>query len=102
MFSSVREWFSDGAGFAVAGTLVVIAGLGFGGPAVASAISDATAEGYTGTGIILEHHVSGSFCNVTVELDKGTLEVFTAGPRPVCTDALDGKQVTIDRGRLRK
>lgn len=102
MFSAIKNWFRSEIGIAIAATLAIIMAVGFGAPVVVSAISDATAQGYTGKGVIQEHHIYGSFCNVTVKLENGNTQSFVAGPRPVCSNNLDGLEVTIDRGRLRK
>jgi hypothetical protein len=105
MFTDFGYWFEETGktilmtvGSFVAFVLLLV----FGAIPVANAVSDATAEGYSGHGVIREAKVAGSFCYATVDVDNGTKDDFIVGPRAICSKSLEGQQVTIDRGRLRK
>lgn len=82
-------------------TVGLIAGLGFGGPAIVRGFQDAFSEGYTGTAVIKEHYPYGSFCNISVELSDGTRELMVAGPKPVCGNIIDGTSINIVEGNIR-
>lgn len=105
MFKDFGYWFEETGktilmtvGAFVAFVLLIV----FGAIPVANAVSDTTAEGYSGKGVISELDVAGSFCYAKVDLDNGTQDDFIVGPRAACSKSLEGQAVTIDRGRLRK
>lgn len=105
MFKEFGYWFEETGktilmtvGFFVAFVLLLV----FVAIPVANAVSDATAEGYTGQGVIQEAKANGSFCFVTVKLADGTMKEMNYGPRATCSSSLKGKEVSLDRGRFNR
>jgi hypothetical protein len=88
--------------FPAVGTVATIALLGFGGPALVNTIQTATDEGFTGTAIVNEHHIAGSFCNMTITQKNGDVVKVTYGPKMTCYRVQDGMQVEVLNGRVQK
>ena len=90
----------DSAAGAVIATIAVMVLLGFVAPAVASAVVDATSEGYTGPAVVQEHKINGSFCVARVLMENGVEEDLVAGPKMVCYNVVDGMTVNIKKGNI--
>lgn len=94
------DWLVDSKFGLVFLTVASIVFVGFVLPAIATTIVHATAEGYSGTAVIQEHKVNGSFCNIRVLKEDGTEEILIAGPRPVCGNVQDGTTLTMKNGNI--
>lgn len=87
---------------AIIGTLLIMAFFGFGLPAIVNTVQTATAEGFTGTAVVQNHKVYGSFCNVEIQQENGETVKMTYGPKMTCQQVTDGMTVNLLNGRLTK
>lgn len=88
--------------FPAVGTVVTVALLGFGAPALVNTIQDATAEGYTGTAVVQSHYVYGSFCNMEIKQANGDVVKITYGPKMTCQSVEDNMEINLVNGRVKK
>lgn len=82
-------------------TALVIAFFGFGLPFIVNTIQDATAEGFTGTAVVQNHKMVGSFCMVTVTQKNGETVEMVYGPKMTCGKVTDGMEINLVNGRMK-
>lgn len=83
-------------------TLVALVVIGFAGPALLSSINSNHTDAYTGSAIVQNHSMIGSFCYVDIKKEDGSTTDMIYGPKMTCFNVKDGMTLNIVKGDLQK